>query len=450
MGGRGVRQPRAGRRRLRLRHRRRVPRRRHRAPDVHVRGGRNAGARGGDVRARRRVAAGGEASERAGPARGHRARGLPRHRRVPRRLRGLLPRLARPVLPRRRARSASPTASRSSCRFAAAEAVAPAHRPRALSFGVAGGTLAAFIGPEVAKATRTALAEEFAACFLAMAGCYAALVAFTLRIRSAGPRPRYDISNPDDAPIRTDARESLAWPSAELERSVNARKGLAGVTCAWTAMFLVMSAAPLAMTGRREGGHSFDEAATALQLHMIAMFFPGLLGTGDLVTKVRAGRGVQRRVRVVPGVRRVYVRRRSGAHRLRRTRSAVDVSRPPRHPRRRVEPDVHRRVRAHAARRGNIGRGRVGSGAGRRGGGDVFRRGDRAAFAGAALGAVGWRGLCACVAPFAVGMAWYGCRPGGAGAGADRPGRVSAGRGCGDGNGNREASSSSSGGAARV
>ena len=49
------------------------------------------------------------------------------------------------------------------------EAVAPAHRPRALSFGVAGGTLAAFIGP-VAKATRTALAEEFAACFLAMAG----------------------------------------------------------------------------------------------------------------------------------------------------------------------------------------------------------------------------------------------------------------------------------------
>ena len=64
---------------------------------------------------------------------------------------------------------------------------------------------------------------------------------------------------------------------------MNARKGLAGVTCAWTAMFLVMSAAPLAMTGRREGGHSFDEAATALQLHMIAMFLPGLLGTGDVV-----------------------------------------------------------------------------------------------------------------------------------------------------------------------
>lgn len=335
-------------------------------------------------------------------------------------------------------------------RFAAAEAVAPEHRPRALSFGVAGGTLAAFIGPEVAKATRTALAEEFAACFLAMAGCYAALVAFTLRIRSAGPRPRYDISNPDDAPIRTDAKESLAWPSAELERSVNARKGLAGVTCAWTAMFLVMSAAPLAMTGRREGGHSFDEAATALQLHMIAMFLPGLLGTGDLVKRFgpdtvsnvgcasylacaaftyiavpeRTGYGERvplwtfHVLLVILGV----------AWNL--TFIAGSALMLPDG----VTLDAAGSVRVQGAAEAVT----------------FFAVGIAAALAGATLGAVGWRGLCACVAPFALGMAWYGCRPGGAGAGADRPGRVSAGRGCGDGNGNREASSSSSGGAARV
>merc|ERR1712153_195924 len=39
------------------------------------------------------------------------------------------------------------------------------------------------------------------------------------------------------------------------------------------------------MTGKREGGHSFDDAATALQLHMVMMFLPGLLGTGDGVKK---------------------------------------------------------------------------------------------------------------------------------------------------------------------
>ena len=46
-------------------------------------------------------------------------------------------------------------------------------------------------------------------------------------------------------------------------------------------MFVVMSAAPVAMI---KAGHSFDDAATALQYHMILMFLPGLLGTGDCVS----------------------------------------------------------------------------------------------------------------------------------------------------------------------
>ena len=330
-------------------------------------------------------------------------------------------------------------------RFAAAEAVAPAHRPRALSFGVAGGTLAAFIGPELAKATRDALAEEFAACFFAMAASYAALVAFTSRIRSAGPRPREATNaegGAEDAAAPRgggdDASSPLAWPSAELARSVNARKGLAGVTCAWTAMFLVMSAAPLAMTGAREGGHSFDEAATALQLHMIAMFLPGLLGTGDVVQRFgpdavsnagcalylacagltyaavpgRTGYGERvplwtfRVLLVILGLawNLTFI---AGSALMLPDGVALDAA-------------GSRRVQGAAESA------------------TFFAVGTASAIAGATLGAIGWRGLCACVAPFAVGMAWYGRWGAGGGAG----GRVPAGRGCGDGDGDGEAAAS--------
>lgn len=330
-------------------------------------------------------------------------------------------------------------------RFAAAEAVAPAHRPRALSFGVAGGTLAAFIGPEVAKATRDALAEEFAACFLAMAASYAALVAFTSRIQSAGPRPREATNaegGAEDAAAPgvgvDDASSPLAWPSAELARSVNARKGLAGVTCAWTAMFLVMSAAPLAMTGAREGGHSFDEAATALQLHMIAMFLPGLLGTGDVVQRFgpdavsnagcalylacagltyaavpgRTGYGERvplwtfHVILVILGLawNLTFI---AGSALMLPDGVALDAA-------------GSRRVQGAAESA------------------TFFAVGTASAIAGATLGAIGWRGLCACVAPFAVGMAWYGRWGAGGGAG----GRVPAGRGCGDGDGDGEAAAS--------
>ncbi|ACO63886.1 major facilitator superfamily [Micromonas commoda] len=313
-------------------------------------------------------------------------------------------------------------------RFAAAEAVAPAHRPRALSFGVAGGTLAAFIGPEVAKATRTALAEEFAACFLAMAGCYAALVAFTSRIRSAGPR----LDGADDA------SSSLAWPSAELARSVNARKGLAGVTCAWTAMFLVMSAAPLAMTGRREGGHSFDEAATALQLHMIAMFLPGLLGTGDVVRRFGpdAVSNFGCALYVVCAAFTYAAVPDATGHGERVPLWAFHVLL--------IILGLAWNLTFIAGSALMLPDGVVLDAAGSRrvqGAAEAatfFAVGTASAIAGATLGAIGWRGLCACVAPFAVGMAWYGWSGAGGGAG----GRVPAGRGCGDGDGDGEASAS--------
>ena len=79
-------------------------------------------------------------------------------------------------------------------------------------------------------------------------------------------------------------REDLSFETFK-SASANARKGTACVAIAWPLMFLVMSAAPLAMMGAKEGGHGFDETADAIRAHLLAMFAPGALGTGDLVRR---------------------------------------------------------------------------------------------------------------------------------------------------------------------
>ena len=164
-------------------------------------------------------------------------------------------------------------------RFVAAEAVKEADKKRALAVCVAGGAVAAFAGPELAKVSRTWLDQEYGGCFVAMAMCYFAFGALAACARSAGTVVVF--GNAPGAPFlgTGDFLETLS-------SSTNARKGTACVASAWPLMFLVMSAAPLAMTGAEEGGLGFDRAADAIQLHLLAMFAPGALGTGDLVKRI--------------------------------------------------------------------------------------------------------------------------------------------------------------------
>lgn len=162
-------------------------------------------------------------------------------------------------------------------RFVAADAVADADRRRALSVCVAGGAVAAFVGPELAKASRTWLPElEYGGCFLAMALCYASFFVCAAATRSAGRA---------DAEFSDSLEENISLFETFKSASANARKGTACVAIAWPLMFLVMSAAPLAMMGAKEGGHGFDETADAIRAHLLAMFAPGALGTGDLVRR---------------------------------------------------------------------------------------------------------------------------------------------------------------------
>ena len=166
-------------------------------------------------------------------------------------------------------------------RFVAADAVAVSDKRRALSVCVAGGAVAAFAGPELAKASRMWLPDlEYGGCFVAMALCYAffgvCAAAITTRTVAEDSDSVHVVSNHYFFHLETFNKSA----------SANARKGTACVAIAWPLMFLVMSAAPLAMMGAKEGGHGFDETADAIQAHLLAMFAPGALGTtGDLVRR---------------------------------------------------------------------------------------------------------------------------------------------------------------------
>jgi MFS family permease len=72
-------------------------------------------------------------------------------------------------------------------RFVAAEAVSASDKKRALAVCVAGGAVAAFAGPELAKVSRTWLSNaEYGGCFVAMAACYFFFGVFVVFCRSAG------------------------------------------------------------------------------------------------------------------------------------------------------------------------------------------------------------------------------------------------------------------------
>lgn len=173
-------------------------------------------------------------------------------------------------------------------RFVAAEAVSASDKKRALAVCVAGGAVAAFAGPELAKVSRTWLSNaEYGGCFVAMAACYFFFGVFVVFCRSSGTVNDVFVNAPGES---VSTGDGLAWKDVFRtllsSSSPNARKGTACVASAWPLMFLIMSAAPLAMTGEKEGGLGFDDAADAIQLHLLAMFAPGVVGTGDLVNRI--------------------------------------------------------------------------------------------------------------------------------------------------------------------
>lgn len=156
-------------------------------------------------------------------------------------------------------------------RFAAADAAGEEFRARVISLVVAGGVIAAFAGPNLARATRDLYPlDTFAGCYAAMIALYVLsfLVLVFVRMPS-GIIPTVRITAAGFAQLMTRRRFLVAAASAMLGYGI---------------MNLVMTSTPLAML---DCGFGFGETASVIQWHVLAMFTPSFF-TGHLIERFGA------------------------------------------------------------------------------------------------------------------------------------------------------------------
>ena len=156
-------------------------------------------------------------------------------------------------------------------RFAGPELVAPAFKERALSMVLAGGVAGAFIGPNLASATRAWLTVPFA-------GAYVALVGVAL----LGLAVLSFIRFPDHVPPLPGAPAGRTL--AELARQPAFVVAIIAAALGYGVMNLLMAATPIAM---QQCKHPFDSAALVLEWHVLGMFVPSFF-TGHLVKRFGA------------------------------------------------------------------------------------------------------------------------------------------------------------------
>jgi MFS family permease len=153
-------------------------------------------------------------------------------------------------------------------RFAAADAVEPAWRGRAISYVLAGGLLAAFIGPQLGVLTKDLLAPA------TFAGCYVALIGIALVKMAVLANLRI--------PLQSVAERAVSGrPLLQIIAQPRYLIALACSMVGWGVMVLLMSSTPLAM---QVCNHAFDDTAFVIQWHVVGMYAPSFF-TGHLIRR---------------------------------------------------------------------------------------------------------------------------------------------------------------------
>lgn len=157
-------------------------------------------------------------------------------------------------------------------RFAAVEAAAPDFKSRAISWVVAGGIIAAFLGPQLAYWPRDLVPPRFVGSYLAQAALGALALLALARLRMPAPSA---------AAGHAPGRGGLA-----LARQPVFLVAMLGSAVSYAVMLLVMTATPVAMVGH---GHDVSDAVQVIQWHVLGMFAPSLF-TGSLIARFGAPR----------------------------------------------------------------------------------------------------------------------------------------------------------------
>jgi predicted MFS family arabinose efflux permease len=160
-------------------------------------------------------------------------------------------------------------------RFAAIEAAGPAHAGRAISLVVAGGVVAAFLGPQLGVWGRDWIGGQiFVGSYLAQG----VLSLFALILLSRLRLPK--VAAVDDGPARP-LREILVQPALQV--------AIFGAAIGYAVMIMVMTATPLAILGCGLPG---SDVTPVIQWHVVGMFAPSFF-TGILIARYGAPRIMQ-------------------------------------------------------------------------------------------------------------------------------------------------------------
>jgi MFS family permease len=153
-------------------------------------------------------------------------------------------------------------------RFAGPELVQPAFKERAISWVLAGGIAGAFIGPNLASASRGWLAVPFAGAYLALVGV-ALLSLLALSFIRFAPH------------VAAAPGASRGRPLRELLRQPAFGVAIVAAALGYGVMNLLMAATPIAM---QQCQHPFESAALVLEWHVLGMFVPSFF-TGHLIKR---------------------------------------------------------------------------------------------------------------------------------------------------------------------
>ncbi len=153
-------------------------------------------------------------------------------------------------------------------RFAATEACSPQDRPRAISLVMAGGVLAAILGPNLAVWSNKFWPQpEFLGAFAALVALYG----LNLLLIASLPLPQPTLEE------QTGASRSYG----ELFRQPKLFTAIVAGAIGYGVIILVMTATPIAM---HHHAHDFRNTASVIQWHVLGMFLPSFF-TGRLIAR---------------------------------------------------------------------------------------------------------------------------------------------------------------------
>jgi len=144
-------------------------------------------------------------------------------------------------------------------RFAATDTASPEFMPKAISWVMAGGLLAAIIGPQLVKLTQDALAPvPFAGAYLTVIALNIFGIFLFMALKIPKPKP-------------VEPGQSSGRSIGQLLRTPKIAVAIISAMVSYSLMNLVMTSTPLAVVGC---GFETNQAADIVSAHVLAMYMP--------------------------------------------------------------------------------------------------------------------------------------------------------------------------------